>query len=381
MAYVDADKLMDPDRNPEITQLGSTPTQPWSGAPANNPTAAPEQGYWGSFTGATNHEYTPEQQKFDSFFKDYWAPDRGQVLSDLRFKPPTFSGTAQQQPSQQAPQQQAPQSWDMNTFSQRFGTPRTPQELIAMEGQLGQAGIKVLRNSAGVAGKIQLPNGQVVDVITAAGAGGRGFQWLTGEGGGGPDPRMAGSTFDDPATTQWEQLLRQLVERMNQPQPTWSNSQMDLMQTQALDPLERQRQARKQQETQRLAARNIQPESGIWREAMSNIDRQFDQARTQTQAGFATQAIGREDQLFANNEQRALNSVNLFKQIPQYADTRMQLANSMLMAANPYQTLSLNNQYQGMAMQNQQYQNAQHQQFNALIASLLYDYFNSNTNG
>lgn len=386
MAYVNPDDaLRDPDQPLPITPAAP---QPWSGAPANNPTAAPEQGYWGSFTGTRTQEYTPEQSKFDDFFRDYWAPDRSSVLSDLRYKAPTLQQSvpqAQPQASQSQPAQQ-PTTWDMGTFSQRFGTPRTPQELLAMEPQLAQAGIKVLRNAQGTAGKIQLPNGQVVDVILAAGAGGRGFQWLTGEGdapggGGAQRPNVGGAAFNDPATAQWEQLLRQLVDRMNQPQPTWSNSQMDLMQTQALDPLERQRQARKQQETQRLAARGITPGSGIFNEAMSSIDRQFDQARTQTQAGFATQAIGREDQLFANNEQRALNSVNLFKQIPQMADSRLQLANSMLMPANPYQTLALNNQYQGMAMQNQQYQNAQNQQFNALITQLLYDFFNSNSNG
>lgn len=77
------------------------------------------------------------------------------------------------------------QDWNEQSFAAQFGTPRTPQELIALEQQLQAAGIKVLRNAEGVAGKIQLPNGQIVDVINAAGAGGRGFQWLTGEGGGG----------------------------------------------------------------------------------------------------------------------------------------------------------------------------------------------------
>jgi hypothetical protein len=67
------------------------------------------------------------------------------------------------------------------------GKPGTPQTLISLEPQLAQQGIKVLRNAAGVAGKIQLPNGQVVDVIRGAGAGGGAdnWQWLTGESGGG----------------------------------------------------------------------------------------------------------------------------------------------------------------------------------------------------
>jgi hypothetical protein len=68
------------------------------------------------------------------------------------------------------------------------GKPATPDVLVSLEPQLNQAGIEVMRNAAGVAGKIRLPNGQIVDVIRAAGAGGGGpenWQWLTGPGGGG----------------------------------------------------------------------------------------------------------------------------------------------------------------------------------------------------
>ncbi len=75
------------------------------------------------------------------------------------------------------------QTWDQNSFQQQFGSPNTPQELEALESKLNAAGIKVSRNAAGVAGKIILPNGQYVDVINSAGAGGKGFQWLTGDGG------------------------------------------------------------------------------------------------------------------------------------------------------------------------------------------------------
>lgn len=82
-------------------------------------------------------------------------------------------------------QAQNPMYWDMGNFSERFGQPKTPRELIEMEQRLNQAGIKVLRNAHGVAGKIQLPTGQIVDVIKAAGLGGQGFQWDTGPGGGG----------------------------------------------------------------------------------------------------------------------------------------------------------------------------------------------------
>jgi hypothetical protein len=67
------------------------------------------------------------------------------------------------------------------------GKPGTPETLVGLEPQLNQAGIEVMRNAAGVAGKIRLPNGQIIDVIRAAGAGGGpdNWQWLTGDGGGG----------------------------------------------------------------------------------------------------------------------------------------------------------------------------------------------------
>lgn len=70
-------------------------------------------------------------------------------------------------------------------FMQMFGSPRTPAELTALEQRLNAAGITIRRNAEGIAGKIQLPDGRIVDVITSAGTGGTGFQWL--EGGGGSD--------------------------------------------------------------------------------------------------------------------------------------------------------------------------------------------------
>jgi len=183
-----------------------------------------------------------------------------------------------------------------------------------------------------------------------AGAGEGGW---TGERPGFRAPSAQGSAFSDPATAQWEQLLRTMVDRLNSPVP---QSTLELQQTQALDPLERQRQQQRQQTALRLSQRGITQGSGVFEQAMQDIDRQFTELRTRTQAGFANTAA-------QQAEERALAGVNLFGQIPQYQDRRLQLAQQTLMPANPMQLLNLQQNYQQMAQQNQMYQNAQNQQF------------------
>lgn len=79
----------------------------------------------------------------------------------------------------------------------------TPAELIALEASLNKVGVQVLRNASGVAGKIRLPNGQIVDVIQGASSGGNGFQWSTGSGesGGGGTPMAIDPSYLAP----WEE--------------------------------------------------------------------------------------------------------------------------------------------------------------------------------
>lgn len=122
-------------------------------------------------------------------FEDAPPPDGAIYGSPREITPPGTPGSNPGPLSPPRPGAPAPTTsggmWDEARFTSQFGRPGTPQELLALEAQLNAAGIQVLRNAAGVAGKIQLPNGQIIDVINAAGAGGRGFQWLTGDGGSG----------------------------------------------------------------------------------------------------------------------------------------------------------------------------------------------------
>lgn len=201
------------------------------------------------------------------------------------------------------------------------------------------------------------PGGVPMPASGAAGAG------VSGAAGGASGAAGAGGIFTDPATAKWEQLVNMLTQRLQQPQPTWTPAQLELQQTQVLDPLERQRQALRQQVTQHFASMGHGQNSGPLQQALQDIDRQFQQQETTQRAGIANQAIGREDTLFANNENRALAAANLYKQVPQYADTRMQLANQTLMPNNPAQLFGAYNQFQQTANQQQYYNQQQNQAF------------------
>lgn len=179
-----------------------------------------------------------------------------------------------------------------------------------------------------------------------------------GGGSGGGGVSNGPTAFSDPATQQWEQIVRQLTDRLNNPMP---ESAKELQQTQALDPMERQRATMKQQTAQRLSQRGITPTSGTWEQAMTDIDRQFNELRTRTQAGFANSWA-------QNEENRMLNAANLFKQIPQYQDSRLELARNTLIPTNVGSLL----QMQQNANQNDQMQSqAFWQNLAKTIADLL----------
>lgn len=251
------------------------------------------------------------------------------------------------------------------------GKPFSQQTLLDIEPLLQQYGSKLTpANAIGERTKIWDPG--LNDWVRVFGAEGD-WQWIP-QGWGAAGQQAGGGSggvFNDPATQEWETLLRTLVDRLQQPQQTYTPAQRELMQTQAIEPLERQRQAQRQQTVERYAGMGHARSSGQLEQALQDVDRQFNQLRTQQQSGFALNQIGREDQLFNSNEQRALAGLNLFSQIPQYADSRLRLANSLLMPANPYQTLGLRNQVNQQGIQNQQWQQGQDQQFWQWLGTLL----------
>lgn len=228
-------------------------------------------------------------------------------------------------------------------------------------------------------------------------------------------PAVGGNpnVFSDPATQEWEKALRAMVDRLNQPttkqlpdyqplvdymrtyidqlkQPGHTPEQQDLIQTQALDPMERQRQAAHQQVIQRLAARGIAPSSGVVEKALQDVDRQFEQLRTKTQSDFALNEIdlnrsnkdralavggqlaGLEAGMASGDEQRANQAVSMLFQLPQFANQRLQLALQTLGSGqvNPALFNSMN-MFQQQGAANQQ----QDQNYYANIAALIAQLF------
>jgi hypothetical protein len=230
----------------------------------------------------------------------------------------------------------------------------------------------------GSRGDVQLPSwagGQTWDVVYGAGGPQAQQRWQRVQdrggnpGSGSASGSTAGQVFTDPATSQWEQMLRQLVARMNQPQPEYTPAQLELLQTQALDPMTQRRDAMRRQVMERFAARGIGPGSGILEQALQDIDRQFNRLATQTQGAFAAQNIARGDQRFAGDEARAMQALGLMFQIPQLADSRFQMAQGSML--NPFAAFGNVSNFYNQQQQNQLYQQQQSQQYWNQIAQLI----------
>src|SRR6185295_13609362 len=176
--------------------------------------------------------------------------------------------------------------------------------------------------------------------------------------------------------------MRQYFQQLQN--PVYTDAQRDLINTQALDPMERQRQARKQQVLQRMAARGMGPSDGPTLQALQDVDREFDELRTRSQSGLAVNEInlGRENQSQAVNvgsaaaglrnlqDQRANTALGMARQIPDMARERLQTAIGLLNQGgqlNPAQLLQVLNSF-GQTGNQQNQQDSQYWQ--QIIAAL-----------
>jgi hypothetical protein len=99
--------------------------------------------------------------------------------------------------------------------------------------------------------------------------------------------------------------------------------EQEVFQTQAIDPLERLRTARKQQVMQELSRRGITPSSGVAQSMLADVDRQFDAQRATTQRGIAAQGA-------QETQQRMLQAVQLLSQLQGTQEGRMDKAGQYL---------------------------------------------------
>lgn len=114
---------------------------------------------------------------------------------------------------------------------------------------------------------------------------------------------------DIAASTQ--RLIDTLNSRAGQLQgPAYTGTEQEILRTQALDPIEHDRQARKQQALNNIGSRGFDPTSGIAQELLNNVDSVYDKQRAGAQNDLAYRTI---------NEQRSREqeAQQLLAMIPQ----------------------------------------------------------------
>jgi hypothetical protein len=253
------------------------------------------------------------------------------------------------------------QSWFMGLTN---GRAPSPQSLEAMAPMLAQYGIRLgPRNARGFTDGIILPNGQFIDVITAATeTGGTGWSWQTGGGGVGGG-QLPGNQYSDPYTQLLEMLMKSRLGQLQQPVndpyrqqllaaqqaraqslgnaaepayqaliqrlgsrvqdlqgPGYTGAENEAIRTQALDPIESDRTAARQRVLERLSARGITPDSGIAQQALLEVDTAFDGMRATSQTTLAVNDVQRRE----GRQQRADAIQGTLYDIPQ-ARAREQL--------------------------------------------------------
>ncbi len=240
--------------------------------------------------------------------------------------------------------------WFLNSVVK--GLAPTPQSLESLRADLEAYGIKLgEKNAQGFIDKIILPDGSVWDVIESATAtGGKRWQFIPdspggasgGPGGSGPAGQVGGgplppNQYNDPNTALLESLIKarigelqggyddfyrkqyeaglqdranslatgnaQLDQLMDYLQKRfidlqgsgYTGAEQEVLRTATLDPIERDRTAAKKRLTERLAAMGHGPGSGVFQDAMLQLDNEFDGIRAIQQTQLATNELARRE--------------------------------------------------------------------------------------
>ncbi len=178
-----------------------------------------------------------------------------------------------------------------------------------------------------------------------------------GQPGGGASAPAGGGIFSDPATAAWEKALNALVVKLQG--PAYTPEQQALIQTSVHEPIQQANDAAHQALIRNLAGRNLNPKDGIAQDQSNQIDRFYQQQKDLADRGFATNAINL-------GNQNQLQALGLLKEVPQYADSRLDLA-LRTMAPNNVNPLSALQTYLSQNNINDQ----QSQQYWAAIATAL----------
>lgn len=218
--------------------------------------------------------------------------------------------------------------------------------LAGLESQFTPRGIKLGRpNARGDITKIQLADGSWVRVTEGSEGPGARWTWVVQPSGAGVPG--APSQFSDPASRQLEayltaqmgrlesqrsaqeqanvgfrqrqgeaqasadRLTKFLQERAGRLQgPAYTGTEQEILRTQQLDPMERDRQAARQRAMHNISARGFEPESGIAQELLNQVDRGFDEQRAQAQGQLGYRQI-------MEQRSREQEAQALLAQIPQ----------------------------------------------------------------
>ena len=291
-----------------------------------------------------------------------WGNDASfdQVIPKQRFPPPQAPApapappaappTAATPPAPTGPTAGQFQSWFMNQLA---GKPFNQQTLLDLEPLLMQFGSKLTPpNMAGERTKIWDPDsqqwvrvgfGEGHPVWIGQGAGGG----VGGSGYAGSPTLGTGSTFTDPATQQLQQFAQQwlgeletqrtrtagqaetlrgrqqqsqaavdrlvefLTKRSTELQgPAFTGPQQEILRTQVLDPIERDRTAQQQRVLERISRAGYLPSSGTAIDLQNQVDQAFNQERAGVQGNLAAQEIAQE----RANQQEAQQLLSLIPQ-------------------------------------------------------------------